>query len=228
MDSHPFFAWSDHALDMFSDVPDGDLTNMFAKVLVTHQLLCYFPLLTFARLSWSIKSLMADFHEDSKAPYAERFALLFHWTWVIALVQLIPSYSLRALFLFTAIGLNGQFIAMVFAINHNGMQVLSKDEWDTTELGFFELQVRTGRDIESSILGEWFSGGLNQQVTHHLFPKMPRHRYAQVQPTIEELCRQHGVPYHQTSFLGGTGEVLNRLNDVANAARKITHKSKAL
>lgn len=213
---------------MFTEVPDGDLTNMFAKVLITHQWICYFPLLTFARLFWSLKSILADFSPDSKSPYLDRAAIVFHWVWTISLTRLIPSYALRILFLFVAIGLNGQFIAMVFALNHNGMKVFSKDEWDNEEQGFFEIQVRTGRDIKSTLFGEWFTGGLGQQITHHLFPQMPRHRYPEVQPFIEELCRVHDIPYHKTGFWEGTGEIMTRLNEVANAARQIGQKNKGL
>lgn len=201
---------------------------MLAKVLVTHQVLVYFPLLTFARMAWSYASLRVDFGKDSKATLGERISLLFHWTWVIALSTIIPTLALRVLFLGAAIGLNGQFLAIVFALNHNGMKVFSREEWQTLPHGFYELQIRTGRDIHSTVLGEWFSGGLGQQVTHHLFPRMPRHRYQTVQPMVEEMCKAHGVPYHQTGFFAGTAEVLGRLNQVAGAARNILQDKKAI
>ncbi|KAF7982201.1 hypothetical protein HWV62_29378 [Athelia sp. TMB] len=222
----PFLAWSDNALEMFADVSDEDLKQMFAKVLITHQVFCYFPLLTFARLMWSYASLRVDFGPASTASLGERASLLFHWTWVVALSTLAPTLGLRVLFLFAAIALNGQFLALVFALNHNGMAVFTRAEWAAMPAGFFELQIRTGRDIASTVFGEWFSGGLGQQVTHHLFPRMPRHRYPAVQPQVKALCEEYGVPYHQTGFFEGTKEVLGRLNQVATAARVMLKETK--
>lgn len=226
IDTAPFLAWSDNALEMFADVSDAELKTMFAKVLFTHQVFAYFPLLTFARLMWSYASLRTDFGKDSKATLGQRAALLFHWTWVIALSTLAPTVALRVLFLVASMGLSGQFLALVFALNHNGMEIFSRAQWSASAQGFFELQVRTGRDITPTLLGEWFSGGLGQQVSHHLFPRMPRHNYAVVQPLVKALCAEHGVPYHQTGFFQGTGEVLGRLNQVAGSARSMLKETK--
>jgi fatty acid desaturase len=33
---------------------------------------------------------------------------------------------------------------------------------------FFEIQVITGRDVTLSPLGDWFMGGLNYQIEHHV------------------------------------------------------------
>ncbi|KAI0052450.1 fatty acid/sphingolipid desaturase [Auriscalpium vulgare] len=222
IESRPVIAWSEHALELFTDVDEAELTKTLAKVLYVHQVFLYFPVLFAARLQWNYESLLAEFVKaDSHLAWFDGGALLLHWYAFATLTRVIPSWPLRALFVFVAIGMSGQFLAMVFAPNHNGRTVLTKEEWDTSKFGFFELQVRTSRDICSGVVGDWFSGALNQQVTHHMFPRMPRSRYRSIQPQVKALCEKHGIPYHQTGFFRGQYEVLSRLNDVANAARKL-------
>ncbi|KAI0048142.1 delta6 fatty acid desaturase [Auriscalpium vulgare] len=224
IDTHPYLSWSDDALELFTDVSQDELTHTLGKLLVTHQVLCYFPLLTFARVMWNVRSLLYDFRSSTRASYIERACLVLHWVWVIALMRLAATPALRALFLVSTLALSGQFIAMVFSLNHNGTVVISKVDWDASLLGFAELQVRTSRDIACGALGAWFCGGLHEQVTHHLFPRMPRHRYADVQPAVRALCEKHGVPYRRTGFVQGTKEVLARLNEVADKARRMAVK----
>ncbi|MEO8814410.1 MAG: acyl-CoA desaturase [Mycobacterium sp.] len=46
--------------------------------------------------------------------------------------------------------------------------------------------------------GKWFhifSGNLSFQVEHHLFPDLPGHRYAEIAPEVQEICRRYGIPY---------------------------------
>ena len=46
--------------------------------------------------------------------------------------------------------------------------------------------------------GKWFhifSGNLSFQVEHHLFPDLPAHRYAEIAPEVQEICRRYGVTY---------------------------------
>jgi linoleoyl-CoA desaturase len=44
---------------------------------------------------------------------------------------------------------------------------------------------------------KWFSGGLNFQVEHHLFPNVSHVHYPQLQPAVKEVCKKHGLPYHE-------------------------------
>jgi linoleoyl-CoA desaturase len=47
----------------------------------------------------------------------------------------------------------------------------------------------------------WFTGGLHQHTAHHLFPRAPMHRLADLSPIVEVACQEHGVTYHRyTSY----------------------------
>lgn len=62
-------------------------------------------------------------------------------------------------------------------------------------------------------------GGLHLQVTHHLFPRLPRHNLRAASLLVKEYAKEQGLEYAEFGFLKGNGEVLGVLKDVAEQAR---------
>ncbi|XP_060566805.1 acyl-CoA 6-desaturase-like [Ruditapes philippinarum] len=60
---------------------------------------------------------------------------------------------------------------------------------------WLKLQIHATCDIEKSFFNDWFTGHLNFQIEHHLFPTMPRHNLYKIAPLVRSLCEKHGVPY---------------------------------
>ncbi len=80
------------------------------------------------------------------------------------------------------------------------------------------MQVVSTRDITAGRFNDWFTGGLNRQIEHHLFPTMPRHNLDKISGEVEALCQKHGLVYEDVSMATGTYRVLKTLKDVAEAA----------
>jgi linoleoyl-CoA desaturase len=58
-------------------------------------------------------------------------------------------------------------------------------------------QMRTTADFATrSSFITWFTGGLNHQVEHHLFPTVAHTHYAALRPIVCSAARQHGLPCH--------------------------------
>eukprot|EP01132_Coremiostelium_polycephalum_P007883 gene7883-9702_t len=59
------------------------------------------------------------------------------------------------------------------------------------------LQVKTTQDYgHGSHICNFFSGGLNHQVVHHLFPSIAQDFYPQLVPLVKEACKEHNITYH--------------------------------
>lgn len=43
----------------------------------------------------------------------------------------------------------------------------------------------------------WFAGGLNFQIEHHLFPKISHIHYRKISPLVEKNCIEFGLPYNK-------------------------------
>jgi delta8-fatty-acid desaturase len=63
---------------------------------------------------------------------------------------------------------------------------------------------------------EFLHGGLHLQVTHHLFPRLPRHNLKQASYLVKEFAKEHGLEYAEFGFFEGNGEIRNTLRGVAD------------
>ena len=59
------------------------------------------------------------------------------------------------------------------------MQVVSTQDW-ATDSWFWSV----------------FSGAINHQVAHHLFPSVLPSYYPQITPIILQTCKEFGIKYH--------------------------------
>ena len=84
----------------------------------------------------------------------------------------------------------GLYQGLVVAPNHKGMPLWSKD----VELSFLERQVLSSRNVAPHPFWDFFFGGLNYQVEHHLFPNMPRVHLNLARDLVIRLCDECGLP----------------------------------
>ena len=49
----------------------------------------------------------------------------------------------------------------------------------------------------------WVLGGLNYQIEHHLFPRLPHTLYPSIAPIVQRACQRHGVRYSVQPTLRG-------------------------
>ena len=61
-------------------------------------------------------------------------------------------------------------------------------------------RVSTTRNVTSTLFNDWFCGGLQYQVDHHLFPSLPRHNLHKVNALVKIFCKEHGVSYHEAGM----------------------------
>src|SRR6185436_6173671 len=98
-----------------------------------------------------------------------------------------------------------------FASNHKGMLVLTGNG----TLDLLRQQVLTARNVRSHPLTDFWFGGLNYQIEHHLFPHMARNKLKVAQTTIKAFCQAHAIPYYETGILQAYGETLRYLHHVS-------------
>ena len=65
---------------------------------------------------------------------------------------------------------------------------------------WYAMQVEASNNFKVSHPFNILCGGLEHQIEHHLFPKLPPQRLRQIAPEIEVACRDHGVKYRNESW----------------------------
>ena len=113
-------------------------------------------------------------------------------------------------------GAFGVYNASVFASNHKGMEFVQAGQ----RKDFLREQVLTSRNVLGHPLTDFWYGGLNYQIEHHLFPTMPRCNLRKAQPIVEQFCKDHGISYYATGLLTSYREVLASLHHEGASLRR--------
>ncbi|KAI8071120.1 delta-6 fatty acid desaturase [Gilbertella persicaria] len=229
IDTAPILLWDEFAAaNFYGSLSNSGYDKFLAEHVLPFQTRYYFFILAFARTSWAFQSLKYSFKNESLTKskvlsWCERLFLMIHWVFFSSCaLAWIDSWRNVALFFIISQMTAGYLLALVFAMNHNGMPILSSAQASATE--FYELQVITGRDVTSTAFGDWLMGGLNYQIEHHVFPEMPRHQLPLVKPMVKQLAQKYDIRYHDTSFLGGTFEVLKTLDIIQRLSLRLSKK----
>lgn len=83
-------------------------------------------------------------------------------------------------------------------------------------------QLRTTVDVICPPEIEFIHGGLHLQVTHHFFPRLPRHNLRKASMLVKEFAQEQGLEYAEFGFVEGNGDVRGVLKSVADQV-KIVH-----
>ncbi|KAF7550015.1 hypothetical protein G7Z17_g5993 [Cylindrodendrum hubeiense] len=203
-----------------------------AKILLRIQAWTYYPILGLARfnlfyLSWDY---IFGGQGPTKGPAAwhrwlEITGQAFFWTWFGygLLYKILPDNQTRFIFM---------LISNVTASPLHLQIVLSHFAMSTMDLGpdesFAQRQLRTTMDIDCPEWLDFFHGGLQFQVIHHLFPRVPRHNLRTTQKLVQEFCNEVGIPYALYGFAGGNKKVIGRLAEVSRQAAILAKCQRAM
>jgi linoleoyl-CoA desaturase len=96
------------------------------------------------------------------------------------------------------------------------------------DLGWAELQLRTTTNFApSNQFMTWFSGGLNYQVEHHLFPYLSHTYYPEIAADVKKTCAEFNYPYHSIpTYTGAIRSHYNTLKKLGFYAQPIKSSKK--
>lgn len=169
-----------------------------------------FPLQSIAMRITSVGHLLKG---PSRHPWVEAFFMALHVVLYGLLLWSLGSVWLALGFFVIHQGSFGLYNSSVFASNHKGMQLIRPGE----RLDFLREQVLTSRNIRAHRFVDFWYGGLNYQVEHHLFPTMPRNNLRRAQPIVRDFCRRKGIPYHETGLFECYAEIFRHLQQVGTS-----------
>ena len=216
--SHPNEADTDPDIDIpilaFSE-EDARAKRGGARWLVRYQVVTLFVIFFIMAYVWRIKSIGYVLFNRPRQPVAEWLCLLAHH--VIYTVGLILALGLWPALVFMGVhlSLTGLYMGLIFAPNHKGMPLWESDQ----PPDFLRQQVLTARNVHSHPVTDFWYGGLNYQIEHHLFPTMPRNNLHAAQQIVRDFCTERGVSYHETSVLESYREILTFLHQVSAPLR---------
>ncbi|WP_442855004.1 fatty acid desaturase family protein [Curtobacterium sp. Leaf261] len=186
------------------------------RVLVRVQGYAFFPMLLLegANLHWqSIRTYLTG--TGVRGRWSEGSVFLVRFVLYLGVLFWFLPPGLAATFLGVQLAVFGFYMGIAFAPNHKGMPIIEHDQ----KVDFFSRQVLTSRNIHGGRWVEYFMGGLDHQVEHHLFPNMARPNLRAARILVREFCAERDVPYTETSLVHSYVIVVRYLNRVGLAAR---------
>ncbi|KAK8645078.1 hypothetical protein V6N13_118931 [Hibiscus sabdariffa] len=143
--------------------------------------------------------------------------ILVYWTWFPLLVSCLPNWGReRLMFVVASFAVTG-IQHVQFCLNHFSMSVYvgppSGNNW-------FEKQTDGSLDILCSSWMDWFHGGLQFQIEHHLFPRC---HLRKISPFVKELCKKHNLQYNTESFWKANAMTTGTPRSAAFQARDVSN-----
>ena len=215
IDTLPIIAWDK------LDLPKVAVLGSLSKWWIAHQDKLVVLVMAFAQISWRIQSLL-ELSRLRCNQTMEKLALCAHYLVYGWLLYTVTVSWYHPLVLFASIEVFGGWgKAAPFVLGHSGMAVYPAGH----DVSHIRLQVETSRDVVGSnvvsqLLVNWFMGGLNFQVEHHMFPHMPRHNLHKIAERTREICRHHNIQFTETTFLDGYRKVFQSLRELADEVKR--------
>lgn len=188
----------------------------FRRRLTRNQAWLFFPLTLLQGIAMKVYGFRDLRRQSLRERAVEGPLLVMHLAGYVTL--LLTAMPLGHALAFAALhqALFGLHLGMAFAPNHKGMEMPDPDgdRW-----GHLKRQVLTSRNIRGGAVTDWFLGGLNHQIEHHLFPSMPRPHLRLARPLVRAHCHTAGMPYAETGFADSYRQVLRHMREVGEPLR---------
>lgn len=116
----------------------------------------------------------------------------------------------------------GAILATVFQLAHvvEGADQPMPDEAGVVEHDWAAHELRTTSNFApNNLILNWYIGGLNFQIEHHLFPHICHIHYRKIYPIVAETAREFGLPYNiKPSFRSALKSHVKRLKELGQRA----------
>ncbi|KYO41647.1 acyl-CoA (8-3)-desaturase isoform X1 [Alligator mississippiensis] len=148
------------------------------------------------------------YHIIQRKQWLDLACVLSYFIWLFLLYK--PLLELKALLGYIVLirVLNSIWTAWVTQMSHIPMNI----DYDKN-MDWFSTQLQGTCNVHQSIFNDWFTGHLNFQIEHHLFPRMPRHNFYKVAPMVKSLCVKHGAKYHCKPLLTAFADIVWSLKE---------------
>jgi len=200
------------------------VTDAIARKVVQYQHWLYYPVMALARFNLYVQSyvlLLFKPHDPSlDYRYYELVGLMIFNAWYIALLSTLPTWTEIILYTLISHGVSG-ILHVQICISHFSMDTYHGNAYNSDEDEWFRMQLKTTMNVDCPEWMDWFHGGLQFQIEHHLYPRLPRHNLRECSKLVKAVCKKYDIHYHNPGFLQANVELLDCLRKTAKAARNL-------
>lgn len=130
--------------------------------------------------------------------------IFYYMSLVDAIIVFITLFSLLSL-----------WMGLGFSMNHFGCETFTVKESESMDV--MSLRMRTTRSLKPGIFTQWFYGGLNAHIEHHLFPSASRFKMLELQKFVKEYSKKYNLEYHEDTILESYRQINKILKRIDNS-----------
>jgi linoleoyl-CoA desaturase len=128
---------------------------------------------------------------------------IFFYTWAFVIPFLIHGW-LYTLFIYCVwSSITGVVLGALFQLGHltyEAETTLNPGAAKKLDSNWLALQIQNTANFKTkSRFLSWYTGGLNFQIEHHLYPHISHIHYPQLAVIVEQFCRENSIDYHSYS-----------------------------
>ena len=199
-------------------------TNTISILLISFQHFLYYIIMLFGRINLYVQSLKFILTNDrAKFRNTELLAMAFFIIWFSSLLTYIPTIKMRIFFVLL-VNFSTFMLHIQITLSHYAMSTEPICENED----FVRQQMRTSMDVNCDQWFDWVHGGLQFQVIHHLFPRLPRHNLRKVREILIPFFKKHNLKYHCYDFSIGSKMVYNQLKLISIKLKEFINNKKNL
>jgi len=119
--------------------------------------------------------------------------------------------------------IGAHYLENVFIVNHIQDELIppTDSHWAVKQV------YATANWASGSHFWNWFSGGLNHQIEHHLFPCYSHYVYPEISAVVQQTCKEFNLPYvNFSSFLQAWLRTMTYLKDLGTDRFDVKQDSK--
>jgi len=151
----------------------------------------------------------------------EAAALCAFATWVLFVALSMPSWAERVGWVLISHASAGLLHVQII-ISHWAMAMYEGRPQNDADDEWFKTQLKTTMDVATPEWLDWVHVGLQFQIEHHLYPRVPRTSLRATREDVRAICKKHAIRHHEPSFWQANVETIQALRAAASAARSAT------
>lgn len=189
-----------------------------ARFLVSYQAYLFYPIMAVARFNLYVQSWILLFSKENlHHRRLEMCALLIFAVWVVAVPLSLPTWGETSAWLLISHAVSG-LLHVQIVISHWAMETYHGHAYNDDQDEWYITQLKTTMNVATPPFLDWVHIGLQFQIEHHLYPRLPRHNLRKAREMVKAVCEKHGIHYHEPGFFQANILTLRALHRTARSA----------
>tara|TARA_B100000945_G_C20419352_1_gene616921 strand:+ start:418 stop:1800 length:1383 start_codon:yes stop_codon:yes gene_type:complete len=188
------------------------------KKIISHQHLFVYPLIIFGRFNLYFQQLLFMYSKYDKHNFlkTEAYGFFIFVFWYILIAYSQPNIFLTLSWILISHITSG-LLHIQIVISHWAMEKYMMNSHDDD---WYMKQLKTTLNIktEPSYL-DFIHVGLQFQIEHHMYPRIPRHNLRKVRNMVQRICEKFNLNYVELSFLNANICTWKKLKEVSSATK---------